>query len=189
MVSYRITKFNPTKRNEEGHYLDDSEWTAISDIGKAQYNNVTYQEYETIETAYVKSIQLILREKNRKSLRIDSLELYDTKEDFDRYKKDGRLRNLTVDFENEISILKNKDELSLSQIEKFTRLMLRETIWMLLVDRDIEVRFGYDYYMYVKCEELASETMDAIHNLGLFVEPNVGQIDYKIIDEDGNEIK
>jgi hypothetical protein len=46
MTSYRITKYDPGRRNEQGHYLDDSEWTAISDIGKPEYNNMTYQAYE-----------------------------------------------------------------------------------------------------------------------------------------------
>jgi len=31
---YRTTKFNPKKRNKQGYFLDNSEWTAISDVGK-----------------------------------------------------------------------------------------------------------------------------------------------------------
>src|SRR5690606_29425444 len=97
-MTYRITKFEPKKRNEKGRFLDNSEWTAISDIGKPEYRNVDYEEYEKIETAYVESIMLILEEKNITSLKVDSLELHDTLVDFEGYKQDGRLKNIDVDF-------------------------------------------------------------------------------------------
>ena len=112
-MTYRITKFDPKKRNEEGHFLDDSEWTAISDIGNPKYNNINYSEYEKIETAYVESIKLILDEKRISNLKIDSFELYHTIEDFENFKKDGRLKNIDIDFKSEIATLKNGTSLSL----------------------------------------------------------------------------
>ena len=93
-MNYRITKFDPKKRNKEGHFLDNSEWTAISDIGKPEYKNVSYEEYETTENAYAESVRLILDEKNIKNLKIDSLELYNSYEDFENYKNYGRLQNI-----------------------------------------------------------------------------------------------
>ena len=113
-MTYRITKFDPKKRNEEGHFLDNSEWTAISDIGKSEYRNVSYEEYDKTETAYVESIILILDEKNITSLKIDSLELHDTLADFEEYKKDGRLKNIDVDFNSEIDTLENGNILNLT---------------------------------------------------------------------------
>lgn len=49
-------KYNPLKRNKQRHYLDDSEWTAISDINKAKYDNLTFEEYEKVESAYIDAI-------------------------------------------------------------------------------------------------------------------------------------
>ena len=187
-MTYRITKFNPKKRNEEGHFLDDSEWTAISDIGKSEYRNVSFEEYEKIETAYVESITIILDEKNVTSLKIDSLELHNTFADFEKYKKDGRLKNINVDFNKEIATLENGNILNLTEIQKMARLILRETVWMNLLEPEFKITFGYDYYMYVECSELKNSTIKQIEKMGLFVEPNIGQRTIIVIDENGNEI-
>ena len=170
MVSYRITKYNPAKRNEQGHYLDDSEWTAISDIGNPDYNNLTYEEYEKIESAYVHAIQSIMRDHNFDFLIVDSLEFYNKKEDFNNFECSGRLKNISIDFEVELEKLDNGLKLNLLEIDKIIRLILRETVWMLLVNDHFEVRFGYDYYMYVTSETIKTSTIKQIENSGLFVE-------------------
>lgn len=188
MISYRITKYDPKKRNEEGHFLDNSEWTSISDIGKPAYKKPTFEQYERVENLYVDSIMLILREKNISNLTIDSLELYDTKKDFEKYKRTGRLNNLVVDFDSEIKPLKDGMILNTDQISKIVRLILRETVWMLLINSQIEIKFGYDYYMYVNCEKLSNETIRNIDLSGLFVEPEIGQTDFIIVDSNDNEI-
>lgn len=173
-MTYRITKFDPKKRNEKGHFLDNSEWTAISDIGKPEYRNVDFEEYEKTEMAYAKSIKLILDEKNITSLKVDSLKVHDTSEDFENHRKNGRLKNIDVDFNHEIEILKNGTTLNLTQIQKMIRLILRETVWMCLVESEFKITFGYDYYMYVECSELKNSTINRIEKMGLFVEPNMG---------------
>ena len=169
-MNYRITKFDPKKRNKEGHFLDNSEWTAISDIGKPEYKNVSYEEYETTENAYAESVRLILDEKNIQNLKIDSLELYNSYEDFENYKKDGRLQNIEIDFNNEIANLKDGATLNLTEVQKMIRLILRETIWMYLTSSDLKISFGYDYYMYVECFELSKTTLGEIEKMGLFVD-------------------
>jgi hypothetical protein len=188
MKSYRITKYDPRKRNKQGHYLDNSEWTAISDIGKPEYNNVTYEKYEEIESAYVNAVKSIMQDKNLDFLKIDSLELHATKQDFKKFEKAERLKNISVDFDKEVKSLKNELQLSVSDIGKIIRLILRETVWMLLVNEDFEVRFGYDYYMYIKTADIKQSTIQRIETTGLFVEPEVEQIQYIITDKDGNEI-
>jgi len=175
MISYRITKFDPNKRNQEGHYLDDSEWTAISDIGNPKYKNTTYQDYEKIETAYVESVKLILNEKNMKTLQTDSIELHNSSTDFENFKNDGRLKNISIDFNEEIQRLKENTILEFNEIDKIIRLILRETIWMNLIHSGIKIIFGYDYYMYVECLELKENTIENIEKMGLFVEPNIEQ--------------
>ena len=188
MTNYRITKYDPSKRNEQGHYLAHSEWTAISDIGKPEYKNVTYEEYEKIESAYVDAIKSIMQDNHLEFLKVDSLELHDTKEDFRNHEKTGRLRNMTIDFDKDLKSIKNGMQINISDIEKIIRLILRETIWMLLVNNNFEIKFGYDYYMYVKTANLKQSTIQKIEISGLFVEPGVEQIKYIITDKDGNEI-
>lgn len=187
MTSYRITKYNPAKRNEQGHYLDKSEWTALSDIGKTEYNDVTYEAYEQVESAYVDAIKLIMQDNNLDCLIIDSFEFHDSKEDFKNYEKTGRLRNILVDFDKEIGHLKNGLKLNFSEIEKIIRLTLRETMWMLLLNENFEVRFGFDYYMYVKALNIKPATIQLIEKAGLFVEPEIEQINYTFTEQEGNE--
>ena len=188
MTSYRITKYNPDKRTEQGHYLDNSEWTAISDINKPEYNSVTYEEYEKVETAYVDAIKAIMLDNNLEFLQVDSLELHDKKQDFKKYEKTGRLKNIIVDFNMELKILKNGLQIGFSEIDKIIRLILRETVWMLLINNNFEVRFGYDYYMYVKTNSIKESTIKEIEKTGLFLEPGIEQMKYILTDKDGNEI-
>ena len=188
MTSYRITKYNPQNRNEQGHYLDSSEWTAISDIGKPEYNNVTYEEYEKTESAYVEAITSIMHDNNLNFVKVDSLELPGKKQDFINYERTGRLKNINVDFEKEVKGLQNGLQLDITKIEKIIRLILRETIHMLLVNDEFEIRFGYDYYMYVKAKNLKQSTIEKIQRAGLFVESGIEQMKYIITDSDRNEI-
>jgi hypothetical protein len=188
MMSYRITKYNPDKRNAQGHYMDNSEWTAISDIDKPEYNSVTYAEYEKVETAYVDAIKAIMLDNNLKFLLVDSLELHDKNQDFKKYEETGRLKNIIVDFDKDVKILKNGLQLGFSELDKIIRLILRETVWMVLINNDFEVRFGYDYNMYVKIDSIKKSTIKAIGKNGLFVEPEFEQMIYLISDKDGNEI-
>lgn len=188
MISHRITKYNPAKRNPDGSYSGQTEWTAISDIGKANYKYPTYEEYEAVEDAYVNAIFLALEENGLTRLTINNLELYNKKKVFEAFSKDGRLRNISVDFNSEIKPLSDGVDLTFPEINKITRLILRETIWMTLESERLNVKFGYDYYMYFFCERLSPMTIRKIEASGLFVEPEVDQSNIVIIDKGGNEI-
>jgi hypothetical protein len=175
MINYRITKYNPEKRNENDNYLDNGDWTSISDIGKIKYNGINYQQYEKIETAYINAISIILKEKNTTYLKIDSLEQNNNHKDFKDYKKNGQLMGLEINYKNDITSLKNDLILNLIDYQKIIRLILREIIWMNLFNPKVKITFGYDYYMYVECTELKSTTISKIEKTGLFVEPNKGE--------------
>ena len=69
-----------------------------------------------------------------------------------------------------------------------TRLVLRETVWMNLLESEFKITFGYDYYMYVECSELKNSTINQIEKMGLFVEPNMGQRTIIVTDQKGNKI-
>ena len=187
-MNYRITKFDPKKRNESGHYLDSSEWTSFSDMGRAEYNLPNYKAYNKTENAYVETVRCILNEKNISKLRIASLGLYSSEDDFRLFMAEGRLRDIEIDYRSEIASLKNGKLVGLSELAKLMRLILRETIWMKLNTEELEVLFGYDYYMYVTCEALSSQTIEKIEKSGLFVEPDTYQREIIVIDENGLEI-
>ncbi|MEQ9299725.1 MAG: hypothetical protein RIF33_14225 [Cyclobacteriaceae bacterium] len=183
IISHRITKYNPALRASDGSYINAKEWTSIGDIGKTKYNNPTYEEYETVETAYIKAVQLILNEQGISSLKIDSLEQYCEEQDFMNHEQDRTLNTLDIKF-NEISALQDSLEITSTHIEKFVRLILREVIWMKLIAENFELSFGYDYYMYISCPELSPEIIIAIEQLGMFVESGIEPMSFEYIIEE-----
>ena len=188
MISYRITKYNPSKRNSDSGYVDQSEWTSISDIGNPKYGNPTYQEYKSIEDAYIKAIVLALEDNNLAQLTIKGLENYRQEADFVEYAKSGYLKDVDIDYKNDIESLSNEMKLNTIQIQKISRLILREIIWMRLESDELNIKFGYDYYMYFNCKPLSVDVIREIESNGLFVEANMGQRTFIILDEDGNEV-
>jgi len=174
MISYRITKYDPKKRDSNGAYIDNSEWTSIYDFKNLQ-DEKTFEDYLKIENCYVYAVRIILQEKKITNLKVESLENYSSRDDFKKLIDEGLLNSISFDYDQDIKILENDVILNQTQIEKTIRLILRETIWMLLVDRTFEIKFGYDYCMYIKCDSLTFETIRQIEELGLFVEPNVDQ--------------
>jgi hypothetical protein len=55
MAGFRITKFDPRLRSEDGVFMRD-EWTSISDIGRTYPTGVfTLAEYIEVEEAYVET--------------------------------------------------------------------------------------------------------------------------------------
>ncbi len=170
MKNYRITKYNPYKRNEEGHYTDPAEWTSIDDIGKIEYNSPLYSDYEKTESAYVQSIILISKLNKVDEFEVNSLESINSEKDFKEFEDNGRLKNIKIDYNNDIESLVNGHNVNLKQSQKLIRLILRETVWLKLLNPRLNIEFGYDYYMYIQCEKLSDQTKISIEELGLYVE-------------------
>lgn len=63
-------------------------------------------------------------------------------------------------------------QLSIGDTEMAIRLTLREFIWCKLscAEKNIEITFGYDYYMYIRCDEISAETRKAVSDCGLYLE-------------------
>jgi hypothetical protein len=57
MHEYRITKYDPTLRDENGRYTRE-EWTSFSQVGGA----VSFEEYVRVEKAYIDTALAFLRE-------------------------------------------------------------------------------------------------------------------------------
>lgn len=175
MISYRITKYNPKKRDKNGAYKDKNEWTSISDIGSEKYGNVGFEAYKKVENSYVEAIKLILIEQKIDTVKVDSIEKNIDQGYFDVNKNEKFYPKLEIDFDKDIGQLKNGFEIGFWEIDKTIRLILREIIWMNLISKNIKIIFGYDFYMYIECEELKFETEHKICKMGLFVEKNIRQ--------------
>lgn len=164
---YRITKYNPAKRNEQGHYIDPSEWTSVSDIGKPEYHDLSYTEYEKTESAYVNAIKRIMQDNHINCLQVTALELWENRQQIQQHATTIGLKNIIA---TELKNLHNGTIICGETIGTIIRLILRETIWMALVHEGFELSFGYDYYMYVKTEHILPTTLQEINASGLFVE-------------------
>ena len=160
LKKYRITKYNPQNRNDKDVYLKD-EWTSVSDIGKTfSDGTLNVKEYLEMENKYIQALNIILKENNVTNLIVYNLEKYENIEDFLSFDK--------AFFEK----LTDNICLSLDEIEKIVSLALREVLWCKLcsINRNIEIEFGYDYYMYIKCNEISKNLVNKFLNMGIYVE-------------------
>jgi hypothetical protein len=162
MFSYRVTKYNPAYRNEQGWYLRD-DWTEYGDIGK-KYNNeiVTLDEYLKMENNYIQAVIAFMQCNKVTSFQVTKIERgYDPAED----------PNSTQGMINIYRNIKNRSLISENNLENICKLMLRRYLWGLLRNNKLmEIRFGHDYYMVIKSKLACKKTVTNIEKLGLFVE-------------------
>lgn len=175
MINYRVTKYDPKKRNEHDQYIDGSEWREIDHIGKSFYNSPTYEEYEKVETNYIEAIKLILKDNNLDYLLVDRVSLTE-KSLFKMYSKSGRLKNIKINYDKELKTIRKGKKYVQENMERILRLILRNVIWLLLKNKNFEVRIGYDLYMYIVCDKLNDATVKKIECLGLFIEEGIKPI-------------
>jgi len=149
---YRITKFDPAKRDEKGAYLLD-EWTAFTDIGKEFAGGCLEEvEYLKVESAYLRAVESFLKEAGLPELFLKGVERGRAKR-LPAFVEEGRL-------------------LSVEQCAAFSRLALREVAWgRLVVPGRAYVHFGWDYYMYIGVPVACPSSVEAAERSGLFVEP------------------
>ena len=148
---YRITKYDPSCRNEIGAFLGD-EWTSISDVGRI-FSGVKLleSEYLTVETAYLLAIEALLRQAKIEALVLRAFENH-SDDDLPEHFRSGA--SLTID-----------------QCINFAQLALREKIWgKLSLPGRAYVHFGYDYNMYVGVSSRCAAAVSQIQTRKLFVE-------------------
>lgn len=161
MNYWRVTKYNPIYRDDQGRYKED-EWTSISDIGRSfKGKELTTKEYKVIENAYAVAVVAVMEELGIKTLKIKDLEIgeymiYDGVSD---YKSECFYK--TVQDGKEVSIV---------DIPDLVKLILREILWTKLESADLCVHFGYDFYMYFIVREELRESSKNIIKSGLFIE-------------------
>lgn len=153
MYSYRITKYNPKYRNKDGIYTLD-EWTSISDFN----DNDLISKYIPYEDAYIKAIYEFMKINNIKNLYIDEIE-----------KNCEHIKY--SDIKLDINQLINNKVLSKDEISNVTKAILRETIYAKLKsDNEMEVHFGYDYYMYILSKKKVIANSFLFNDVKLYIE-------------------
>lgn len=142
MKSYRITKYNPSKRID-GKYLID-EWTSFSDVGKVFNGSVLkLDEYATVESSYIEFLFNIMKYCNVENIKICQLE--------------------------KMSKVQWKDQqiITLFQVKSFIQDCLREKCWAKLEAENFFIHFGYDYYVYIgtSVDDKKIKTLAQYYNL------------------------
>jgi hypothetical protein len=145
---YRVTKYNPTFRDQSGAYTK-VEWTSFTQIGQT-FSGVplTSAEYERVEEAYVQAALSFLRESGLFSMRVAGLE---------------NPRMQPLDFQND-------SVLPLDRIGEFIRRILRQEFWCRLEGSEGFIHFGWDYYMYIGVPHPCPTARARAAELGLYVE-------------------
>ena len=142
MNCFRITKYNPAFRNANGSY-NRNEWTSYSDIGEFFPDGLlTKEEYQLWENRYLDVISHLAEEYH-----IDYF--------------------IPLRKENMPTI---PSTISLPETLNLARRILREECWCILHHPKLEISFGYDYYMYIRCENISNALLEKIRIIGLYAE-------------------
>lgn len=159
---WRITKYDPKKRNLQGWFLEDT-WISYGDIGNSyQGKKFTHDEYIRVENLYINAIVEFMKYLNISCLQIKDLENYGL------INEDPLVSLAERMFVNE---LKENDLLSLEQVKIAAKLILRNYFWCKLVAKHkMFVHFGYDYYMYIGSRSECKDVIQNIRESGLYVE-------------------
>ncbi|WP_404447996.1 hypothetical protein LG307_03155 [Sutcliffiella horikoshii] len=157
---WRVTKYNPNYRNNEGHYTKPEEWTSASDIGKIiDSKTFTIEEYLQIEQTYINAIIHIIKLNNVESVRILN------------FKKNNMDKRSPL-YESKFHLLNFKEdsEISIENIPTLSRMVLREFIFCHFYSNDFFIHFGYDYYLYFGSNSVQTKQIEDVVDESLFVE-------------------
>ncbi|MFJ5763936.1 hypothetical protein ACIP9C_01155 [Lysinibacillus sp. NPDC093210] len=159
---WRITKYNPSYRNAEGHYLRD-EWTSVSEIGKSfQGAILTLNDYLQVEKAYVDTVMKFLEVYQIENVRLIHLETYG----LSNVDKTSPLYDPLFD-----TIPLAEDMLvTIDQIPIVCKMALREFIHCQMITEDFFVHLGDDYYLFIGATSIKQEAIQFASEQRLFVE-------------------
>lgn len=168
MKTYRISKYNPIHRNNNGDYLRD-EWTSISDIGK-QYGDSIFKssDYLKVENKYATVLEIFLNNIDCSSLLLVELEKY-----FYKTVDNDKKLLYNDDLERLFNKLTNNYCFrTLNEVLNATKLILREHLWgkIISIKSDLRIEFGNEFYLYLISDELSKDSEKKIHDTGLYLE-------------------
>jgi len=166
MKNYRITKYNPENRNSDGHYQVD-EWTCPSEVGKV-INGSTFEkkDYFEIESRYVEAVITFMESMSIGRLRIVNLNTNYMNEFFAEKENHWLMDNKF----KEIELFEDKS-VDIIEVAALIKMNLRNFMGCRLeIAGEFRVRFGFDYYMYIRSTDFNSEALRKVKRIGLFVE-------------------
>lgn len=163
MYGFRVTKYDPARRDERGAFLDP-DWTSHADIDRAiGGRTLQLDDYLKVESAYAAAARAFHQEAGCPPLTVVGLETND-------------LQPRTVDLglaDVLEPVVHDGDSVGDDEIERLCRLNLRELVWCKLEakSQDFYLHFGHDYYMYVGTRSSSEDVIRRVEASGLFVEP------------------
>ncbi|MEO9877285.1 MAG: hypothetical protein ABJ360_18170, partial [Roseobacter sp.] len=168
MHQYRITKYDPGKRDQDGAYLVD-DWTCAGDIGrKFQGEELAAADYLRMEDNYVRAMLRFFDASGLPHLRVTCLENRFADENLARIETTwpDLIDPAIVDL-----VLHEDQEVCRNEIGLICRMVLRNIIWCKLEFAGrFFVHFGWDFYMYIGVVPDASVAARQAEANGLFVE-------------------
>lgn len=166
---YRLSKYNPAYRNNEGAYRKN-EWTSICDIG-TEYDDgiLTVSTYLKVEESYCKVVKAILEKYSESSFSIQRVERY-----VDTTSASLIVNKYGIDFSiNDIfhfNAIKQNHKISIDEVEFYLKFLLRELVWYVLVGKEISITVGHDYYVHLQSKNPLETFEDYVANEGLYLE-------------------
>ncbi|MFC5587449.1 hypothetical protein ACFPRA_00820 [Sporosarcina soli] len=162
---WRITKYNPDFRDDDGYYTIVEEWTCPSQIGQTiNGHEFTLNEYLRVEASYVDTVIQFLVASNLSSLRILQCSTV-------KISPEERQSILYEPAFDEVQVAVDRI-VTIQEIRIICQMVLRNLLFCQFYLKDqFFVHFGWDSYMYVgSCNNSLSAIAFAENN-GLFVEP------------------
>ncbi|MEH7073792.1 DUF7683 domain-containing protein [Neobacillus drentensis] len=161
---WRVTKYNPDFRDENGAYTLTEEWTCPSELGKIlNGREFTLDEYLQVEAAYVNAVINFIEESGFDSLRVLMLSQWNISEE------DKTSPLYEVEFEQ--LVLQEDKLVNKSEIRLICKMVLRNFLGCQLYLKDkFFVHFGWDYYMFIGSYVNCSSAIEIAKKNGLFVE-------------------
>lgn len=155
MFCWRISKYNPKFRDENGFY-SKNEWTDYSDIGKTFEGKLfTEQEYLNVEKSYISAIDSFMD-----CLQLDKLQVTHLI-GHGLYKDQMLIEGI---------LIKNNEWYDKDLIKFIAQANLRNKLNCRLESSSLIVRFSWDYYLIIGSLNKCPQAMEKISQSGLFVE-------------------
>ncbi|BDI34314.1 hypothetical protein CCAX7_63650 [Capsulimonas corticalis] len=168
---WRISKYDPAKRDAAGHFLGD-EWTLFTEIGQTIHGQLlTYPEYYAVESKYVEALLSFIDEASVNALTISEMSI----RFHSLIKSDDMFRDIALTpKEIHDGVLAEGAALPRNLWADIIRLNLREGLWCKLdAPGDFQIRFGWDYYVYVGAPTACRQSEARAAALGLYAEAGV----------------
>jgi hypothetical protein len=149
MYDFRVTKYDPARRDEYGRYLH-ADWTSFGDVGKTfDGRTLTLREYERVERTYVDAATCFVSEAGQRELHARGVE----------------------NPERHPEVPEEGEPLAESALRRAFRDVLRGVYWCRFEGARGFVHFGWEHYMYIGVARVPFRAIANARAAGLFVEP------------------